>query len=86
MSDCTPPAFLWTTADDGVVPCSNAVRYALALANHGITYELHVYPHGAHGLATASAEVNADTPNLARISRWMDDCAAFFRLYTEEKF
>jgi acetyl esterase/lipase len=86
VSACTPPAFIWATADDGLVPASNALRYALALANQGITYEVHVYPHGAHGLATATAEINAEGANLARISRWIDDCAAFFHLYTEEKF
>ena len=85
VSEATPPAFIWATADDNVVPANNALRYALALADKGIDYELHVYPHGAHGLSTASLEVNGPADDLPRISRWVDDCATFFRLYTVEK-
>lgn len=87
VSEHTPPAFIWTTANDGAVPADNAIRYALALARQGIAYELHVYPNGVHGLATASKEINiCENPDLKRISRWIDDCAEFFRLYTVEKF
>jgi acetyl esterase/lipase len=85
VSEYTPPAFIWATADDGCVPADNALRYALALADKGIDYELHIYPHGAHGAATGSLEINAPAEGLARIAHWLDDCAAFFRLYTVEK-
>lgn len=86
VSKDTPPAFIWTTANDNVVPADNALRYALALANQGIEYELHVYPRGQHGASTGSSEVCPDIPEMHRISVWLDDCAKFFRLYTEEKF
>lgn len=82
----TPPAFIWTTASDGVVPCDNALRYAMALANEGIEYELHVFPRGEHGASTASLEINAEYPGLERIEPWVDMCAKFFRMYTVEKF
>jgi len=86
VSEDTPPAFIWATADDGVVPADNAIRYALALADKGIAYELHVYPHGAHGASTASLEINNPTGDeMMKIVHWMDDCAAFFRMYTVEK-
>ena len=83
----TPPAFLWATANDGLVPADNAIRYALALARQGIEYELHVYPDGVHGLSTCSAEVNLTTnEDFKRMSRWVEDCTIFFRRYTQEKF
>ena len=87
VSEQTPPAFIWTTASDNVVPADNAMRYALALAKKNIGYELHVYPAGLHGLSTANDEVNV-VPNadMKRIARWVDDCALFFRRYTQEKF
>ena len=86
VTENTPPAFIWATANDGVVPADNALRYALALANQGIEYELHVYPRGQHGASTGSLEICPDLPEMRRISVWLEDCAQFFRLYTVEKF
>jgi acetyl esterase/lipase len=86
VSEATPPAFIWTTKSDNLVPCCNSLRYALALAKYGIDYELHVYPQGVHGLSTGSAEINRPAPEDGRIQRWLDDCATFFRLYTKEKY
>lgn len=84
----TPPAFIWTMAGDGCVPSDNALRMAQALYNNGVLFELHVYPYGGHGASTLNAEINGGNPpaHYKRVARWMDDCAEFFRLYTEEKF
>ncbi len=86
VSEHTPPAFLWTTAEDTVVPPCNAIRYALALNELHIPYELHVYPHGAHGLSVGNQLVNPDTMSLKKACRWIDDCADFFYEFAEEKF
>jgi acetyl esterase/lipase len=86
VTEQTTPAFLWTTATDQVVPADNAIRFALALADKGIDYELHVYPHGVHGLSTVRLDVNQAQPHIERATRWVDDCAAFFRLYCVETF
>ena len=53
VTERTPPAFLWHTADDGAVPVSHSLRYAQALVRHGVPVELHVFPHGQHGLGLA---------------------------------
>ncbi len=81
----TPPAFIWATAEDKTVPPDNALRYAQALDRQSISYELHIYPRGVHGLSTASEEINAQHPDLKRISRWVDDCAEYFRIFIKEK-
>ena len=87
VNEQTPPAFIWTTATDNVVPAENAIRYALALARKNIGYELHVYPDGLHGLSTANDEVNiVYNADMKRVARWVDDCTLFFRRYTQEKF
>ncbi|MBB5803742.1 acetyl esterase/lipase [Saccharothrix ecbatanensis] len=52
----TPPTFLWHTADDEAVPVVNSLRYAEAAARHDVPVELHVYPHGKHGLGLAVGE------------------------------
>ncbi len=85
VNEQTPPAFIWATAEDGVVPTDNALRYALAMDKAGITYELHIYPHGPHGLSTASKEINAvEVADMYRIRRWAKNCAEFFYNYVEE--
>ena len=86
VSKSTAPAFIWATATDVVVPPSNALRYALALDDLEIPYELHIYPQGIHGLSTCDAEINPYGPHLQKVSKWVDDCAQFFRLFVKEPF
>ena len=81
----TPPAFIWTTVQDSIVPCCNSLNYASALANAGVEFELHIHPRGDHGAATGKLEINAYYPELANISGWINDCSRFFRMYTVEK-
>ena len=80
----TVPAFIWTTATDKTVPAINSIKFAYALAEKGIKYELHVYPEGAHGSSTCDAEVN-EKANLKN-AQWIDNCAKFFRMFTVEKY
>lgn len=49
----TPPAFIWHTADDPVVPVDCALVLAEALSAKGVLCEMHIYPHGRHGLGLA---------------------------------
>lgn len=49
----TPPAFLWHTADDNTVNVINSYRYATALRENGVATEMHIFPHGRHGLGLA---------------------------------
>ena len=50
VSENTPPAFLWHTAEDGAVPVQNSLDLAKALADKGVLFELHIYPKGHHGI------------------------------------
>lgn len=79
----TPPAFLWHTADDGSVPVENSLLFAQALRDHGVPFELHVYPHGAHGLGLAEG-----LPHIATWSslaaEWLAELG-FGRLGLDEK-
>ncbi len=86
VDENTPPAFIWSTAEDSVVPSANALRFALALATHGVPYELHVYPQGEHGLSTCDLEICAPERYLQKNGAWLENCASFFRLYTQEPF
>lgn len=66
-----PPTFLWHTADDEAVPVEHSLRYAGALAQAGVPFALHVYPHGRHGLGLAE-----DAPAVAL---WRVECAAWLQ-------
>lgn len=50
----TPPAFLWHTAQDGLVPAQNTLQLAMALRDHDVLFEMHVYPLGHHGIGLAA--------------------------------
>ena len=46
----TPPAFLFTTTADTVVPAENSIAFYLALKKAGVPGELHVFEKGPHGV------------------------------------
>ena len=66
----SPPAFIWHTADDGAVPVENSLSLAAAYSRCGVPYELHVFPHGRHGLGLAD-----EAPDVAQwtalLARWL---------------
>lgn len=56
-----PPAFLWSTVEDTVVPVENTLAYAQALRRHNILHEMHVYPRGGHGMGLATSDPHVAT-------------------------
>ena len=74
VSALTPPSFLWHTANDGRVPASCSLRFALALAEAGVPYELHLYAEGVHGLALA------DETTQQHAAQWNPACQGWFSL------
>lgn len=53
VSADTPPAFIWSTNEDGLVPAENSLLLALEMRKHQIPVELHLYAKGQHGLGLA---------------------------------
>ncbi|MDO5417614.1 MAG: alpha/beta hydrolase [Lachnospiraceae bacterium] len=51
-----PKTFLWHTLTDGAVPVENSLMFAQAMTEQGVSYELHIYPCGGHGLSLANEE------------------------------
>lgn len=77
----TPPAFLWHTAADNVVPVANSLRYAAALAEHNIPFSLHIYPAGWHGLATVDEQTNNPLPQEIRhAADWLDAAKKWLKI------
>ena len=52
------PAFLWHTAEDGLVPVENSLRFAEAYREVNVPFELHIFERGAHGLSLADGETS----------------------------
>lgn len=68
VDEYTPPTFLWHTADDESVPVENSLAFAAALSSAKVPFELHVFPHGKHGMSVCTRQVNAES---AYNARWM---------------
>ena len=69
--DC-PPTFIWHTGEDKAVPVMNAVTMAEALSEKKIPYELHIFPHGHHGLDLAKDAGGAERW-LSLVAAWLKD-------------
>lgn len=48
----TPETFIWLASDDRTVNPMNSLKYAAALTEKKIPFELHVFPKGGHGIST----------------------------------
>lgn len=55
-----PPAFLWHTYEDELVPVDNTLLMAQAYLDAGVPFEVHIFEHGHHGLSLADVEVTKD--------------------------
>jgi acetyl esterase/lipase len=73
VTERTPPAFVFHTADDPAVPVENAILYVSALRAAKVPFELHVYEHGRHGVGLA-----ADDPVL---KTWSTLCANWLKAH-----
>ena len=81
VDEKSAPAFIVHTAEDQLVPVQNALAIATAYANATRPFELHVYPHGPHGMALANHVTAGGVAAYIdeRYERWVDDSLAFFR-------
>ena len=66
VSPKTPPAFLWHTAEDRRVSVVHSLLMVEALRQHDIPLELHIYPHGRHGLGLAQ--------EIPHVASWVNLC------------
>ncbi len=77
--DC-PPAFIWTTTNDAAVPSENTLEIAYAYKRAGVSFELHMFEKGNHGLSISNIETSGDIypqcDNKA-VSRWIKLLDAF---------
>ena len=70
VSKQTPPTFIWSTFQDTCVPCESTLRFASALEENGVPFEMHIYEKGAHGLATCDLVTNGA---VFRAKNWLSE-------------
>jgi acetyl esterase/lipase len=51
-----PPAFVWTTADDALVPAVQSQRFVEACQRAGVPVKFELFPHGGHGMGLAQGQ------------------------------
>jgi len=70
VTDKTPPAFIVQTQDDRNY-IDSALGYYIALKEHDVPAEMHLYPEGGHGYGLRKSEHD--------VSTWPARCAAWMR-------
>jgi acetyl esterase/lipase len=76
VTAATPPAFIYHTNADTVVPVENAIAYFLALRKAGVPAEMHIFKDGPHGTGLgmrdpALSEWPRLLANWLRVSGWL---------------
>jgi len=77
VTAATPPAFLWHTASDETVPVEQSLMFAEALGKSGVSFELHVFPSGQHGLGLSDA-TSLFKP-VAAVAQWTKLCEVWLK-------
>ena len=92
IDENSAPAFIWSTFNDGVVPCDNALLAALKYKERKVPVSVHVFGKGQHGLSVADATVykNSDAvdnmsvsaPEWVRLAlEWLEEQGIYTKLY-----
>ena len=69
------PAFMLHTVDDAVVNVENTLSLAQAYTKAGVSYEMHIYPSGPHGVALGNDITKCGNPGWenASIAKWVEN-------------
>ena len=80
VSEKTVPTFIWHTVEDGAVPVENSLLYATALQRHHVSFEMHLFEKGGHGLSTCE-DITSDLGNetVPDNQSWVDMSIRFIR-------
>lgn len=60
-----PPVFMFLNQADNLVPSSESMKLALALAEKKLPYEIHAYLTGDHGMSLGTKEIGVDNKDYA---------------------
>jgi len=66
----TPPAFIYATTDDELVPVEQSIIFYQALHAAGVPVEMHLFAHGAHGSGLGAGDAALDLWSVA-LENWL---------------
>jgi acetyl esterase/lipase len=66
-----PPTFVWTTADDPLVPAAHSRRFVEACERAGVPVSFTVFPHGPHAMGLALDDTSEVRTWTSRLSDWL---------------
>ena len=75
VSPGTPPTFLWHTVEDQAVPVRNSLEFAAALQRSGVSFDLHIYQQGRHGIG-----LQAKPPGFEGAHPWAADLVYWLKV------
>lgn len=75
----TPPTFLFTTQGDNTVPCTETLRFSLALAENKVPFESHTFLTGDHGLSMADETCCTGSVINPQVGAWHTMSVRFLR-------
>ncbi|MBQ1504271.1 MAG: alpha/beta hydrolase [Oscillospiraceae bacterium] len=82
VDSSAPPAFIWHTFRDELVPLENSLMLASALRKANVPFELHVFPDGCHGLSTAderALKIGNDALLQPAAAQWLGLCKVWLK-------
>lgn len=81
VTENTPPAFIWHTAEDNAVPPEGALSLAAAYVSKKVKVEMHLYPYGPHGIALATPHTSNGNVGFVqpRAEEWVDKAVSFMK-------
>lgn len=79
VDERTPPTFVFHTVPDEIVPVQHSLTLLTALADHGVPFEAHLYPVGAHGLSLAAPHTSDGRAEMVEpvVAAWLTDSVRF---------
>jgi acetyl esterase/lipase len=78
VKDNTPPSFIWHTFEDNGVPVDSSIEFGKALLDKNILFEMHIYPHGGHGLCLDDHTTwDVKFGKRSEVGQWIDDAIRF---------
>jgi acetyl esterase/lipase len=77
----TPPAFIFHTFADALVPVNNALAFASALDRVKVPFEMHIFQNGVHGLSLAKPVTSGGLRKMVDIdaANWFSLCTSWLK-------
>ncbi len=76
----TCPCFVFATRSDGMVPVGNSLDFVKALEKYGVSFEIHIYSYGPHGLVFGNSALQSPSAAFTpRVRHWVSESIGWLR-------